>query len=57
MTQPSVNVTLHVDTSLHVTRHPCRQATSQALVRLQSTAQSSPQVRAHLEVSLQANVQ
>jgi hypothetical protein len=57
MTHPSVIVTRQLEMSLHVTRHPCRQSTSHALVRPQFTSQSSPHVRAQLEASWQANVQ
>ena len=51
ITQPSVNLTLQLDTSLHVTRHPFRQSTLQALARLQLTAQSSPHESEQLETS------
>ena len=57
ITQPSVNLTLQLDTSLHVTRHPFRQSTLQALARLQVTAQSSPHESEQLETSAQISVQ
>jgi hypothetical protein len=56
-TEPSVNLTLQLETSLHFTRHPCRQSTLQALARLQWTAQSSPHESEQLEVSWQVNAQ
>jgi hypothetical protein len=51
ITEPSVNLTLQLETSLHVTRQPLRQSTLQALARLQLTAQSSPHESEQLEVS------
>jgi hypothetical protein len=57
MTHPSVIVTRQLEMSLQVTRHPCRQSTSHALVRPQFTSQSSPQVRSQLEASWHSNVQ
>jgi hypothetical protein len=57
MTHPSANLTLQAETSLHVTRHPPRQSTLQALARLQFTAQSSPHESAQREVSWHVNAQ
>jgi hypothetical protein len=56
-TQPSANLTLQLETSLQVTRHPFRQSTLQALARLQSTAQFSPHETAQLDVSWQLKLQ
>ncbi|HMI83803.1 MAG TPA: hypothetical protein VK550_06890 [Polyangiaceae bacterium] len=50
-------MTRQLETSLQITRHPCRQSTSHALARLQLTAQSSPHPSVQLEVSWQVKAQ